>query len=87
MQVENAGSTGWYSPAAKGTLELRRTIDQCTAESQKTLEYCDTYTGCAAGVEVTLCSLPNTRHILYQNPVDFDVPKVTWEMFKRQPMP
>jgi polyhydroxybutyrate depolymerase len=81
------GSTGWYSPGAKGTLELWRKIDQCTGESQKTLEYCDTYTSCAAGVEVPLCSLPNTGHILYQNPVNFDVPKVAWDMFKRQPMP
>ena len=26
----NTGSTGWYSPGAKGTLELWKKIDQCT---------------------------------------------------------
>ena len=83
----NTGSTGWYSPGAKGTLELWKKIDGCTGPVQKSLQYCETYTGCMAGVEVTLCSLPGVGHILYDNPLDFDVPNTAWEMFKRQPMP
>ena len=83
----NTGSTGWYSPGAKGTLELWKKIDGCTGPVQKSLQYCETYTGCMAGVEVTLCSLPGVGHILYDNPLDFDVPNIAWEMFKRQPMP
>src|SRR5690242_11383698 len=61
-----------------GTLELWCEIGQCTVMLEKTLDYCDTYTSCAASVEVTLCSLPNTGHIFYQKPVNFDVPKVAW---------
>jgi polyhydroxybutyrate depolymerase len=83
----NTGSTGWYSPGAKGTLELWKTIDGCSGLPEKTLEYCETYRGCRGGVEVTLCSLPGTGHILYDNSLSFDVPEVAWDMFKRQPMP
>jgi hypothetical protein len=49
-------------------------------------QYCETYTQCQGGVEVTLCSLPNTGHILYQNSLGFNVPDEAWAMFKRQPM-
>jgi polyhydroxybutyrate depolymerase len=83
----NTGSTGWYSPGAKGTLDLWKGIDQCTGSVETTRQYCETYSSCAAGVEVTLCSLPNTGHILYTNTVGFSVPEVAWDMFKRQPMP
>jgi polyhydroxybutyrate depolymerase len=82
----NTGSTGWYSPGAKMTLELWKGIDQCTGAAETTREYCETYARCADGVEVTLCSLPNTGHILYDNALGFDVPEVAWEMFVRQPM-
>jgi hypothetical protein len=54
---------------------------------QTTLQYCETYTSCKAGVEVTLCSLPGTGHILYDNSLGFSVPDVAWDMFKRQVMP
>jgi polyhydroxybutyrate depolymerase len=83
----NTGSTGWYSPGAKGTLELWKKIDECTGPIEKRREYCETYTMCKAGVEVTLCSLPNTGHILYNNSLGFNVPEVAWEMFVKQPMP
>jgi polyhydroxybutyrate depolymerase len=83
----NTGSTGWYSPGAKGTLELWKKIDECTGPIEKRREYCETYTMCKAGVEVTLCSLPNTGHILYNNSLSFNVPEVAWEMFLKQPMP
>ena len=81
------GSTGWYSPGAKGTLELWKEIDQCTGSAEPSRQYCETYSTCAAGVEVTLCSLPNTGHDTYNNAVGMSVPDVAWEMFQRQPMP
>lgn len=82
----NTGSTGWYSPGAKMTLELWKGINGCTSAVQTEREYCETYTGCRDGVEVTLCSLPGTGHILYDNALGFDVPAVAWELFERQPM-
>jgi polyhydroxybutyrate depolymerase len=83
----NTGSTGWYSPGAKGTLDLWKSINGCSGSPSTTLEYCETYTQCSAGVEVTLCSLPGTGHILYTNSLDFSVPDNAWEMFKRQTLP
>lgn len=83
----NTGSTGWYSPGAKGTLELWKGIDKCTGSVQTNREFCETYSSCSAGVEVTLCSLPNTGHILYNNVVGYSVADEAWEMFKRQPKP
>lgn len=82
----NTGSTGWYSPGAKMTLQLWKNIDRCTSPVDTSREHCETYTGCADGVEVTLCSLPNTGHILYDNALGFDVAKTAWAMFERQPM-
>jgi polyhydroxybutyrate depolymerase len=83
----NTGSTGWYSPGAKGTLTLWKNINGCTGQPVEKRPYCETYDQCKDGVEVTLCSLPNTGHILYNNALDFDVPAVTWEMFSRQRLP
>jgi polyhydroxybutyrate depolymerase len=82
----NTGSTGWYSPGAKGTLMLWKGINGCSGEPDTSKEYCETYTQCEGGVEVTLCSLPNTGHILYQNSLGFNVPDEAWAMFMRQPM-
>ena len=83
----NTGSTGWYDPGAKGSLDLWKKIDQCTGAETTTHQYCESYTSCAAGVEITLCSLPNTSHDTYNNAVGMSVPDVAWEMFQRQPMP
>jgi polyhydroxybutyrate depolymerase len=83
----NTGSTGWYSPGAKGTLELWKNIDGCTGTPMRTLEYCETFATCEAGVEVTLCSLPGVGHILYDNALGFEVPEVAWAMFERQTLP
>jgi polyhydroxybutyrate depolymerase len=82
----NTGSTGWYSPGAKGTLMLWKDINGCTGAVDTSKEYCETYSNCQGGTEVTLCSLPNTGHILYNNSLGFNVPDEAWEMFKRQPM-
>jgi polyhydroxybutyrate depolymerase len=80
----NVGSTGWYSPGAVGTFELWRDIDGCTGEPETNHEYCQTHSACSAGVEVTLCTLPNVGHILYTNNLGFDVPDVAFEMFERE---
>jgi polyhydroxybutyrate depolymerase len=82
----NTGSTGWYSPGAKGTLMLWKDIDGCTGEPDTSKQYCETYSQCQGGVEVTLCSLPGTGHVLYQNSLGFNVPDEAWAMFMRQPM-
>jgi polyhydroxybutyrate depolymerase len=82
----NTGSTGWYSPGAQGTLMLWKDIDGCTGDVDTSKPYCETYSNCKDGVEVTLCSLPNTGHILYSNSLGFNVPDEAWNMFKRQPM-
>ena len=81
------GSTGWYSPGAEGTLELWKEINGCTGPVQTVHQYCETYTTCSAGVEIILCSLPDTGHDTYNNAVGLNVPDVAWEMFQRQPMP
>jgi polyhydroxybutyrate depolymerase len=86
-QGGKTGSTGWYSPGAKGTLDLWKKIDQCTGSEATSGQYCESYTSCAAGVEIILCSLPNTGHDTYNNAVGMSVPDVAWEMFQRQPMP
>lgn len=66
------------------TLERWRMIDECAGSAQPTLELCETYTECAAGVEVTLCSIPGGGHVLYTNPSAFDIAGTAWAMFERQ---
>ena len=83
----NTGSTGWYSPGAKMTLQLWKEINRCTSQVDTSREHCETYSGCAGGVEVTLCSLPSTGHILYDNALGFDVVGTAWAMFERQIKP
>jgi len=82
----NVGSTGWLSPGAKGTLELWKEINHCIGSVETDREYCETYSECSGGVEVTLCSLPGVGHILYDNRLGFSVPEAAWEMFQRQPL-
>jgi polyhydroxybutyrate depolymerase len=64
----NTGSTGWYSPGAKGTLALWKDIDGCTGEVDTSKQYCETYKSCQGGVEITLCSCPTPAHPLRQPP-------------------
>jgi len=78
--------SGWYSPGAIGSFELWKEIDHCTGTSRTDHQYCETYSECADGVEVTLCTLPGAGHILYTNNLGFDFAAVSWEMFQRQPM-
>jgi polyhydroxybutyrate depolymerase len=81
------GSTGWNDPGAKASLDLWKKLDQCTGSTTAPRQYCEGYTQCSAGVEDTLCSLPDTGHDTYNNAVNLSVPDVAWEMFQRQPMP
>ena len=74
----------YQSIGARSTLERWRMIDECTGTPETTLEICETYAECAAGVEVTLCSLPGAGHVLYTNPSGFDVAHAAWAMFERQ---
>lgn len=83
----NTGSTGWYSPGAKGTLELWKGINECSGGPETKHQYCETYASCRGGVEVSLCSLPGAGHILYRNSLGFSVPDVAWQMFTRQRLP
>jgi len=76
----------YTSPGAKGSLELWRTIDQCTGSPTVIDQYCESYTECAEGVEADLCSLPNVDHIPYNNALNFSIIETAWKMFMRQPM-
>lgn len=73
--------------AQSPTLDLWKKIDQCTGSVETSRQYCETYSPCSAGVEIILCSLPNTGHDVYNNAVAFSVPDIAWEMFQRQLMP
>ena len=51
--------------------------------------FCDTYSECSDGVEVTLCSVDG-GHGLYSNNDDVDIPKLAWDFlsrFERVPEP
>ena len=71
---------------AKASQKLWADIDKCTGATTTNDKYCESYTQCADGVEVDLCSLPNTDHSTYGNSLGFNVASVAWSMFKRQPM-
>lgn len=74
----------YQSIGAQATLERWAMIDECSGTPETTLEVCESYTQCAAGVEVTLCSIPGGSHVLYSNPSNFDVAAAAWAMFERQ---
>jgi len=74
----------YQSIGAKPTLERWAAIDECTGAPETTLEVCETYTQCKAGTEVTLCSITGGGHVLYDNPLAFDVASTAWAMFERQ---
>ena len=60
------GMAGYTAIGAKPTLERWKTIDMCTGDSVATDKLCETYTACAEGVEVSLCSIPGADHALHQ---------------------
>ena len=55
------------------TLERRAEVNGCTGTPTMSQEYCQTCSGCAGGVEVTLRLLPATRHVAYKNWLGFDI--------------
>ena len=65
-----------------------KSLDGCTGEPSTTHGICQTYSGCSAGVEVTLCTI-NAGHVLYADAVTQGaaIPEVAWEAFARQTLP
>lgn len=76
----------YTSPGAKGSLKLWADINECKGTPVSSGNYCESYTDCAAGVEVALCSLPNTGHDPYHNGPNFDVASAAWKLFASHPM-
>lgn len=79
------GMNGYTAIGAKPTLEKWKTIDMCTGTTEKMDELCETYSTCAGGAAVSLCSIPGADHVLYKNAQGLSVPKVSWELFKKHP--
>jgi poly(3-hydroxybutyrate) depolymerase len=48
-------------------------------------QVCETYSTCADGQAVSLCSLPGADHVLYQNQTGLSVPKTAWALFQKHP--
>jgi polyhydroxybutyrate depolymerase len=65
---------------AEATLEHWSALNRCTGEPVDASGGCRTYTECAEGAEVTLCTTKSGGH----DPGDA---KLGWEMMKRHPMP
>jgi polyhydroxybutyrate depolymerase len=78
---------GGTFPSAMADFDMWKDIDGCTGSPMKTHTYCETYTGCMAGTEVTLCSLPMAGHVVYDDDAEIDVPDVAWEAFQHQMLP
>jgi polyhydroxybutyrate depolymerase len=65
---------------AEATVEHWSSLNRCTGEPVDTSDGCRTYTECAEGTEVTLCTTKGGGH----DPGDA---KLGWEMMKRHPTP
>ena len=78
---------GGLFPSAQADFDQWKGLDSCTGSAASNGP-CETYTGCAAGTEVTLCTI-NAGHVLYSAAAQQGaaVPEVAWEMFKRQTLP
>ncbi|MET0343719.1 MAG: PHB depolymerase family esterase [Polyangiales bacterium] len=75
----------YQSPGARGSFELYRKLNQCTGTPTTTAKHCESYTQCAEGVEVTLCTLPGVGHSAYTNRIGVDIAQVSWDAFERAP--
>ena len=75
-------------PSAKADFELWAMLDKCTGTPTASRGVCQTYSQCAGGVEVTLCTIVG-GHVLYGAAVaaGVPVPDVAWEIFQRHAMP
>jgi polyhydroxybutyrate depolymerase len=78
---------GGTFPSAMADFDMWKDIDGCTGSSTMTHTYCETYTQCMEGTEVTLCSLPMSGHVVYDDDAEINVPDVAWEAFERQVLP
>jgi polyhydroxybutyrate depolymerase len=85
VPYNGGGALGF--PSAMADFDMWKDIDGCSGMPMSTHQYCQTYTGCKAGTEVTLCSLPNAGHVVYDDKAEISVPDVTWEAFQRQVLP
>jgi len=65
---------------AEGTFKRWAEINQCMGMPMDTGSGCKTYSQCAAGVEVTLCTTQGGGHSTGDA-------KLGWEMLKKHPMP
>jgi polyhydroxybutyrate depolymerase len=72
---------------AVGTLEKWAALDGCTGATEKGKyhAYCDSYTQCSGGAEVTLCTIPNGGHTTSDG--NIDIAGVGWAMLKRHARP
>ncbi|HEX6242215.1 MAG TPA: PHB depolymerase family esterase [Polyangiales bacterium] len=75
----------FQSPGARGSFELWKNINRCTGTPINTADICETYNQCAEGVEVTLCTMQGVGHSPYQNSLDLDIARSSWEAFQRVP--
>lgn len=73
----------YKSPGARGSFELYRKLNQCTGTPVTSVKYCETYKTCAAGTEVTLCTLPGVGHAPYVNNIGVDIAQTSWDAFER----
>ena len=78
---------GGLFPSAQADFNMWKSLNGCTGSPMTTHTVCQTYTECKAGVEVTLCSLPNGMHNVYQDKAELSVADVAWEAFERQRLP
>jgi polyhydroxybutyrate depolymerase len=79
------GMDGYTAIGAKPTLEKWKMIDMCTGTTEMMDQVCETYSTCAGGQAVSLCSLPGADHVLYQNMTGLSVPKTAWALFQKHP--
>jgi polyhydroxybutyrate depolymerase len=79
---------GGLFPGALADFDQWKGLDSCTGSASSLNAACDTYTGCAAGTEVTLCTI-DAGHVLYSAAAQQGaaVPEIAWEAFKRQTLP
>jgi polyhydroxybutyrate depolymerase len=72
--------------SAERDFERWGSLNGCASEPVTAGELCQTFSGCSAGVEVTLCAL-EAGHVPYANAQGFSVPDFVWETFERQRLP
>jgi polyhydroxybutyrate depolymerase len=84
----NVPYDGGEVPGALADFNQWKSINGCAGEPSTTHGICQTYSGCSAGVEVTLCTI-NAGHVLYADAVTQGaaIPDVAWEAFARQTLP